>query len=101
MSMAQAEFVQPELTSNDHDTVIEPTYFEQISQEEPIFTSPNQTRDLASFEEAQYRTPSELQGRLSVVKEIPYSYAWVSHKTMRRRVLAEIEREEAENKNAR
>jgi hypothetical protein len=94
--LAQAEFVESTLQNDENETVIETHYFTEISQEEPIFPGRKITRDLAVFAEEQYQNPKDMPGRLRVLKEIPYSYAWVSHRTMRLRALAEIEKEESE-----
>ncbi len=95
---AVAEFVGTELMSDENEAVIESEIVDNVTLEEPIFSSRKSERNIAAAD-VESTTPSvEFQGRLRVVKEIPYSYAWVSHHTMRLRVLAEIEAEEAKKK---
>ncbi len=98
-AQAQAEFVGAEITSDDNEAVIEPIFFNDLTLEDPVFSSRKSERDIASKENIESLTQREVQGQLRVVKEIPYSFQWVSHQTMQLRVLAEIEEEEAKASN--
>ncbi len=95
---ASAEFVGTDLMSDDNEVVIEPEIVDNVALEEPIFSSRKSERNIAAADVETTPSNREFQGQLRVVKEIPYSYAWVSHQTMQMRVLAEIEAEEAKKK---
>ncbi len=100
-TIVQAEFVGAGLVSDENEAVIEDQFYQDLSLEEPLFSSQKPERGLAGLREDDVApAPQEWQGQLSVVKEIPYSYAWVSHATMRLRALAEIEEEESKKQSA-
>ena len=102
--LSLADLVNPELVQEDN-VVIDLTYAQDISWEEPMFASPKSERDLASKnqEDNSDRTDHvgdfQMQGQLSVLKEIPYSYPTTSFHYLQQLTLKEMEAESKKNKS--
>lgn len=93
---AQVDFMQQRGLSSDADEVVlDDSYWADVSFEEPLFSGAKGERDVATLFDGSSRS-EEWQGQLSVVKEVPYSYPWLSHGTMALRVLNAMEAEELE-----
>ena len=97
-AFSQAEFVNENLQTDENETVIEKSWFENLNLEEPVFPPSPEQRGIASIEPSRKSHGVDSLGQLEVVKEIPYTYRWVSHHTMRARVLNEIEQDEIKAK---
>ncbi len=89
-----------EVSSSSDHAVIEDQYFAGLSLEEPVFPTRKYERNVARLHGDDSSPDSEWQGQLSVVKEIPYSYPWLSHSTMSLRALNEIEERERNKKES-
>lgn len=98
--MAQAEILNDSLVMEDLDAVvIETQYTDKVVLEEPDFGSRRIERDLAQMKVDTQPNDDEWQGQLVVLKEIPYSYPFLSRHTLQLRVINEIEAEEARKKD--
>ncbi len=99
-SWAQGEILgeQP-LSLDSDDVVISAEAFQNLQLEDPVFPSRKFERDVATLNEEVKHQDVEWQGQLAVVKEIPYSYPWLTHTTLQLRTLNEIEAEEAKSSN--
>ncbi len=94
-ALAQAEFLGSDNFSMDStDAVIEEQAFSNIDLEDPVFPPQKGERDIASFTEDTPSAPSEWQGHLEVLKEIPYSDPWLSHASIQQRTLDDYYEEE-------
>ena len=92
----QTEFVGGASESEQSETAIEQQWFVNLDLEEPVFSSRKFERDLAAYSYDKKPQGLGWQGQLAVVKEIPYSYPWLTHSTLQLRTLNEIEKEESQ-----
>ena len=96
---AQADLVSSDILNSPSDeAIIANEYFAQINLEDPVFSSRKFERDVAKIT-AQPSSQELEQGQLVVVKEIPYSYAWLSRRTLQLRTLNELEEKEKAQKD--
>lgn len=97
-AFSQAEFVNENLVTDENETVLDSKFFTNLRMEEPIFSKTKGQREIASIEPSRKTPGVDSLGQLEVVKEIPYTYRWVSHRTMQMRVLNELEGEDSKTK---
>ena len=58
-----------------------------ITAEEPLFLEPSLDRDVAMVSPVMIQEASELNGQLSVLSEIPFTYPWSTRASLTSKVL--------------